>query len=148
MGKPKFPFGIDDVETKPPLSTQPSISDDIQQTLATLVCHDGETRRLVKGTKSGKLQTVNPLAIAFVNIAATEGNFIWQGDDIKCTEVIVRAGPDNAGRVWVNIFAAAAADTGWPIDKNEYITLTVNKLSHVHLKIIANGEKAIVLYTQ
>ena len=148
MGKPRIPFGFEDIPTKPEMSPQPSISDDIQQTLATLVCYDGETRRLVRGTKQGKLQVVNPLAALFVNIPATAGNFLWQGDTIPCSEVVVRAHPDNADRVWVNIFAAAAADTGWPLDKNEYVTLTVNNLEHIHLKIIANNEKVILLYTQ
>jgi len=148
MGKPRIPFGFEDVPTKPEMSPQPLISDDIQQVLATLGGYDGETRRLLRCTKSGKLQTVNPLAAEFVNIPATEANFIWQGDNIKCTEVVVRAHPDNADRVWVNIFAAAAADTGWPLDKNEYVTLTVNNLEHIHLKIIANNEKVILLYTQ
>jgi len=148
MGKPQIPFDIVDIPTKPPLTSQPLISGDIQQTLATLVCYDGETRRLVRGTKEGKLQVVNPLAALFVNISATAGNFLWQGDDIKCSEIIVRAHPDNSGRVWVNVFAAAAADTGWPLDANEHIPLTLNNLSQLHLKIINTGEKVILLYTQ
>lgn len=148
MGKPRIPFGFEDIPTKPEMSPQPLISDDIQQTLATLVCYDGETRRLVRGTKQGKLQVVNPLAALFVNISATEGNFLWQGSEIKTSEVVVRAHPDNSGRVWVNVFAAAAADTGWPLDANEHITLTLNSLSHLHLKIITNAEKVILLYTQ
>lgn len=148
MGKPQIPLGFDDVPTKPPMSPQPLISDDIQQTLATLVCYDGETRRLVRGTKQGKLQTVNPLAALFVNIPATVGNFLWHGDNIKCSEVIVRTDPDNAGRVWVNIFAAAAKNVGCPLDANEHIILTLNNLSHLHLKLITSGDKVILLYTQ
>lgn len=148
MGKPTIPFGFDDVPTKPPMSPQPLISDDIQQVLATLGAYDGETRRLLRCTKEGKLQTVNPLAALFVNIPATVGNFLWQGSDIKCSEVIIRADPDNTDRVWVNIFTAAAKNVGWPLDANDHIPLTLNNLSHLHLKLIASGDKVILLYTQ
>lgn len=148
MGEVRTPFELVDLPTKPPLKSNPIISSDIQQTLATLVGYDGTARRILKSTPTGILQTVNPLAQKFANLLADEANYVWQGDDIKCSEIVVRAHPDNSGRVWVNVYAAAAADTGWPLDGNEHIVLTLTNLSHLHIKIIANGEKVNLFYTQ
>lgn len=148
MGEVRTPFELPEPLTKPPLPSNPRISDDIQQTLATLVAYDGIKRRLLRSTPTGMLQTVNPLAKQFANILANTANYLWQGDDIKCSEVVVRANPDNSQRVWVNIYAAAAADTGWPLDGGEHIVLTLTNLSHLHLKILDNGEKVILYYTQ
>lgn len=148
MGEAITPFSIPDLLTRPPLQTNPRISDDIQQTLATLLGFDGTARRLLRVTTTGMLQTVNPLAQKFQNILANIANYVWQGSDVKCSEVVIRAHPDNADRLWVNVYAAAAADTGWPLDANEHITLTVSNLEHIQLKIIADTEKAIIYYTQ
>lgn len=148
MGEAITPFSIVGLPTQPPLPISPRISDDIQQTLATLLGFDGTARRLLRITKSGRLEVVNPLAQKFQNILANQANYLWQGADIKCSEVVVRANPDNSGRVWVNIYADAAVDTGWPLDANEYITLTLSNLEHLQLKIIADTEKVILYYTQ
>jgi len=148
MGEVRTPFDIPDLPTKPPLKSNPLISSDIQQTLAVLLGYDGTARRLLRCTSSGRIETVNPLAQKFENILANITNYVWQGVNTKCSEVVVRAHPDNTGRVWVNIYAAAAADVGWPLDKNEYITLTITNLSHLHIKILTDTEKVILLYTQ
>jgi len=148
MSEVRFPFAIEDFPTVPPLKSNPDVTDDIQQTLATLVGFDGTARRLMRVTPTGMLQTVNPLAKKFINIGDQAANYLYDGADIKCSEVVVRASPDNAGRVWVNIYAAAAADIGWPLDANEHIVLTLTNLSYLHLKIIALNEKVIIYYTQ
>jgi len=148
MGIARKPFELIDVPTTPPLPISPRISDEIQQSIATLVGYDGNARRLLKVTSTGMLQVVNPLSLKFQNILANIPNYVWQGTNVKCSEVVVRGHPDNGGRIWVNVFAAAAADVGWPLDSNEYITLTLTNLSYLHLKIITNTEKAIIYYMQ
>lgn len=148
MGVVRTPFELVDLPTKPPLPSNPKVSDDIQQTLATLIGYDGTSRRILRSTPTGILQTVNPLAQKFANLLSDTTNYLWQGDDIKCSEITIRAHPDNSGRVWVNVYAVAAADIGWPLDANEYIVLTLTNLSHLHVKIISTAEKALVYYTQ
>lgn len=148
MGKVRFPFDIEDFPTVPPLISIPDVTDDIQQTLATIVGFDGVARHLLRCTPAGMLQTVNPLAKKFINIGEQAANYLWQGEDIKCSEVVVRAGPTNQGNVWVNIYAAAAANIGWPLAGNEHIVLSLTNLSFLHLKIIAQNEKVIIYYTQ
>ncbi|GAI92178.1 unnamed protein product, partial [marine sediment metagenome] len=40
------------------------------------------------------------------------------------------------------------ADTGWPLDANEYIVLSITDMQYLHLLIIAAAEKVIIAYTQ
>lgn len=143
-----IPMPLGDFQTKPPLTARVRITEEMQQVLSLLTGYDGAARRLLRVTPTGILPTVNPTIQAFVNITGSGANYTWQGSDIKCTEVIVRAHPDNAGRVWVNVYGAAGADSGWPLDGNEYVPITVSNLNQIHLKIVADGEKVILAYTQ
>lgn len=147
MGKPRIPFGFEDLPTKPEMSPQPLISDDIQQVLATLGGYDGQTRRLLRCSESGMLQTVNPLALGFINYSGSSPNDDWVGDDIKCSEVVIRAHPDNSNRCWVNLFDTASSSDGWPLDANEHITLTINNLKHLNVRIQTAPDAIIILYT-
>lgn len=147
MPEIRTPMSFEDLETKPPLNPKPQISDNIQQTLATLVGFDGMSRRLIKATASGILLSISPLAVAFINVTGDGANDTWQGENVKCSEVVIRANENNSGDVWVNVYGAAAVDTGWPLNANEYITLTINNLQHLYLKIVTSGDKAIMLHT-
>lgn len=148
MGVIRSPFDIPELNTKPPMDTSPRVSDDIQQTLATLVGYDGVTRHLVRCTPRGLLQVVNPRIIGFLNISRTNGNYAYQGSNIPCSEIIVRADKDNSSLVWVNVFAVAGEDIGWPLSANEYITMTITNMQQLHLLIVGDAEKVVILYTQ
>ena len=148
MGRLRTPFEIPELSVKPPLSSSPLITDDIQQTLATLVGYNGQARRILRCTAHGMLQVVNPLAVGFINVTGSGANDTYDGIDRRTSEVIVRAHPDNNSLLWLNTFAAAAVDTGWPLAANEYIVLSVNDIAHLHLLIVGSGEKVIISYTQ
>lgn len=142
-----IPLPFEGLPTKPPIVGALRLSEDIQQVLSLLSAYDGGSRQLLKCTETGILQTINPLLQGFINVLADQTSYTYQGADVKCTEVLVRAHPDNGGRVWVNAYAAAAADTGWPLDAGEYIPLTITNLNHLHLLIVTNTEKVILGYT-
>lgn len=142
-----IPLPFEDLPTAPPLTGRVRVSEEVLQTISLAVGWDGASRRFLRCTKTGILQTINPLLQGFINITGVGANYNYQDADVYCTEVVVRAHPDNTGRVWVNAYAPAAADTGWPLDAGEYVPLTVLNLSHVHLLIVVDGEKVILEYT-
>ncbi len=145
IGKP-LPFP--DLACHPPLSPDINLSDDMIQALVLLSGYSGVERKLLRCTPTGILNTVTPRFQGIVNIAATSANFLYQGPVITTTEVMVRSNPNNAGLIWVNIDAAAAADTGWPLASGEVLIFTVDNLNHLHAKIIADTEKLIVMYSR
>lgn len=124
------------------------LSLDIQQTLALLSGYDGQGRRLIRVSETGTLFSTSPRVKDIANITATSANYLWSGSDIPIGEVLIKSNPNNADLIWVNVDEAAAADTGYPLASGDTLILTLTNLSNLHLKIIADTEKAILIYTR
>ncbi|KKN16544.1 hypothetical protein LCGC14_0974950 [marine sediment metagenome] len=148
MTKIRIPLPFDDLDTHPPLASMITISDDMLQALVLLSGYSGTERKLLRCTPTGILNTVTPRFQGIINVAASGANYLYQGPVIMTTEVMVRSNPNNAGLVWVNIDGAATTDTGWPLASGEVLMFTVDNLNHVHLKIIADTEKVILMYSR
>ena len=142
------PLTFDDLLTKPPLAGRPRMSEELQQTVALLVGWDNTTRRLVRVSPTGVLYVTSPRVKGITNVLANQASYTWQGEDIPISEVLVRSHPDNSGRVWINVGAAAAVDTGYPLDAGEWVNFAINNLHTLHLFIALNTEKAIIIYTK
>ena len=142
------PLTFEDLPTKPPLVGKPKMSEDLQQTVALLVGWDGATRRLIGVSPSGVLYVASPRVNAILNILANQDSYVYQGSDVSISEILVRANPDNNGRVWVNVSVAAAVDTGYPLDAGEWVRFSINNLRSLHLFIALDTEKASVIYTK
>jgi len=142
------PLWFKDLELKPPPSGMFKLSEDIQQTIALGCGFDGQGRRLIRTSESGTQYVTGPRVKDIANVLADQINYLWQGTDIPIGEVLVKAHPDNTDRIWVNVDEAAAADSGYPLDAGEFIILTLSNLNNLHLKIIADTEKAILIYTR
>lgn len=138
---------FDDLPTKPELKGRPKLSEDLQQTVALLTGWDGATRRLIGVSPSGVIYTASPKVKGITNILADQVSYNWQGGDISTSEVLVKANPNNAGEVWVNVGAAGAVDTGYPLDAGDSVVFSINNLLSLHIHIVADTEKAIVIYT-
>jgi len=141
-----LPF--DDLPTKPPLTGRLRISDDLQQTLALLSGWDGATRRLVGVSPSGVVYVASPRIKGIINKKGVGDAYDCQLDDISTTEVMIRAKPTNSGRIWVNVSAAAAVDTGYPLDSGEWVVFSINNLHNIHLHFTKGDDYAIVIYTK
>jgi hypothetical protein len=120
----------------------------MQQTIALLSGWDGMTRRLVKMSPSGAVYTCSPPVKGITNLLADQDLYNWQGTNIETSEVIVKADSGNSGNVWVNIDAAGVADTGFPLDAGEWVKLSINNLQSLHVHIVTDTEKAVVVYTR
>lgn len=143
-----LPFRFDDLLLSPDFVSRIKLSDDMQQTLASLVGYDGISRRLLRSTMGGVLHTVTPRIAAITHITADEGNFNWVGSDIKTTEVMITGYPTNTGIVWVSIDEPAGADNAWPLGATDVVSFTLDNLNNLNLLIVTNAEKAIIAYTR
>lgn len=147
MPTPKLSLPFDELDTKPPLNPQPTISDNIEQVLALLSGYDGSQRKLLKCSPVGVLYVAQPVVKGVINILADQASYNWQGEGISTTEVLIIAVPTNSSRVWVNVGAAAAPDTGYPLDSGDWLRWSINNLRSLHIHIVGNGEKVAVAYT-
>lgn len=141
------PFTFDDLPTKPPITGRPKLSEDVQQTLALLSIYDGVTRRLVRGSPTGVIRVGSARAIGLYNIKANKDDYTITCADCPTSEVMIRAFPDNIGRVFVNFATPAAIDTGYPLFIGEWVNLSVNNLNVLQLYIEKDTDRVAAIYT-
>ncbi len=90
---------------------------------------------------------LDPEAEAFVNVTGSGANDDITFAAMPTTEIMVLADPGNAGDVWVNLDAAAAVDTGWPLGPGDWIEFSISNMSRLQTRIVADGDKVIILRT-
>lgn len=143
-----IPFKIEDLLVKPEMSGRLRLSDDIQQTLASLVGFDSIARRLLRCSKGGILYTTTPRMQDIVHIAGSGANDTWQGSDLKTTEIMVMGHPSNSSLIWITTDETATVDNGWPLAANAVLDITIDNLNNLNILIVGDGEKAIIAYTR
>lgn len=143
-----IPFRIEDLLLKPEMAGRIKLSDDMQQTLASLVGFDNVARRLLRCSKGGVLYTTTPRLDNIFHATTAAGTGLWQGSDKKITEVMVMAHPDNNGLLWVKNDEAATADNGWPLAAKEVVGLTLDNLNNLNILSVTPEETAIIAYTR
>lgn len=148
MPEVEIPLTFDDLPVKPPLTARPRISEDLQQTVALLVGWDKSTRRLVSVSPTGVLHVASAPVKGIVNLLSVGDGTTQQGDDIKTSEVLIRAKPTNTGRVWINVGKAAAVDVGYPLDSGEPVIFSVNNLHSLHFYFTKAADKCSIVYTR
>lgn len=144
MSKLHLPLVDGPLGVSPPLGSQPSMSDTLQQTLSLLLGYFEGQRVPIKCSSSGVLRMNDAELTQFVNIVATAPNFPVAGTTNKISEVVFLAHPDNTGRIWVSHGATAAVDVGWPMDKGDVFGFSTDEYAHISALIVANGDKLII----
>ena len=145
MFKIQIPFGLKGLALKPEIKGQQEVDEKLIQTLAALFGFDGQGRRLLTCSLSGSLHTVSPPVCCITNKVSTGPAENITFGDIPITEVMIRANPLNTGNVWVNVEAAAAVDTGWPLVPGEVIVFSINNLRDIGLHIVTSVDKVIIV---
>ncbi|MBA7704992.1 hypothetical protein ES703_113816 [subsurface metagenome] len=143
-----IPFRIEDLLLKPEMAGRITLSDDMQQTLASLVGYDGVARRLLRSSRSGILYTASPRIHKIVHVARPSDPYVWTGSDIKTTEIMVMGHPSNTGLIWVKNDEAIVAADGWPLGSKEVLNLTLDNLINLNIFFATAGDVAIVAYTR
>ncbi|GAH49927.1 unnamed protein product, partial [marine sediment metagenome] len=141
------PLTFEDLPTKPPLVGRPRITDEIQQAIALLVGWDETTRRILRCSPSGILYIGSPRVKAIINFQADGDGDDYQGNDIKTSEVLIKAKTDNEGDIWVNVGVAAAVDTGYPLDAGEWVNFSINNLHTLHLHFTKDDDWVNIIYS-
>jgi len=143
-----IPFRIEDLLLKPEMAGRIKLSEDMQQTLASLVGYNGVARRLLKCSDNGVLHTTTPRIEEIVHVSVALTPFQWQGSKKKTTEVMIMGHPANTGVVLVKNDAIADANNSWPLAANGIVSFTIDNLQNLHLTFASGTEKAIIAYTR
>jgi len=141
------PFPVVGLPFKPEMTGRPKVDEKLIMTIATLMGWDGEARRLLNCGVGGSLQTIAPIAKAVVNVTGSGANDDITFSDEVTSEVMIMARAGNTGDVWINIGAAAAVDTGWPLDAGEIVIFSLNNMQELQARIVTDGDKLIIIKT-
>lgn len=141
------PMDIPELDLRPEPTGGIQLTDDMQQALALLVGYWKNKRVLLKATPSGVLFVTSPQIKDIFHVTATSGSFVYQGENIECSEVLIMGHPDNTGRVWVKPNATATTANAWPLAAGDVVGLGITNLNMLNLLIVTNTEKAIIAYT-
>ncbi len=141
-----FPFG--DLPLKPELTGKIKVSDDVQQTLSTLLAWDGSSRRLLRCSRTAILQVTSPQVRSITHSTGSGANDVITFDDTETAEVMVRGHPSNTGLIWVTVGETPTVNNSWPLAASDNINLSIDNLNRLQILIVVDGEKVIVIHTR
>jgi len=120
----------------------------MKQVLAVVAAYCDEKRVSLRASPGGVLFVSSSDVGDIFHVTADEGNYLYQGNNVQCSEVMVMGHPDNGDTIWVRTKTQANTTNSWPLLLKEVVSFTIPNLSLLRIRIVANGEKAIVLYTK
>jgi len=104
-------------------------------------------RRFLQCSESGVLSIASARLKDIFHVTATSDNFVWQGDNIICSELLVIGHPDNTGKVWVRGDIPATIDNSLPLFAGDSTVFSLNNVKSLHILIEKDTEKVIVGFT-
>lgn len=119
----------------------------MKQVMSLLTAYYKEQRVTLRCSPGGVLYVSNSQVGDIFHVTATSINYHYHGKDLQCSEVMVMGHPSNADTIWVRTRSAANANNAWPLLKKEVVSFTIPNLELLRIKIIADTERAIILYT-
>ena len=144
----EIPFPFSDLPIKPELTGKVRVSNDITQTLATLMGWDGQSRRMLRASQSGALHAVAPQAKGIKTYTGVGGGHAFALDNMETTEVLIQAGKANAGYVRFSIGEAVGAANYYELYTEDTFTLAVDNTNRINVLVQTSGEKVLVVYSK
>lgn len=119
----------------------------MKQVMSLLTAYWKEQRVTLQATPSGMLFVGSSQLADIFTVPADAPSFLYQGENIACSEVMVMGHPQNANTIWTRPHKTATVNNSWPLSKKEVIGFTITNLNMLHILIETNTERAIIAYT-
>ena len=148
MGEYNSPVKMPELNLTPESERGIKLDAGMKQVMSLLTAYWREQRVTLRATPSGALFTTNPQIKDIVHVLADETNYVYQGNDIACSEVMVMAHPSNGDTIWVRPHKIATVNNAWPLLKYDVMSFTITNLNMLHILIATNTERAIIAYTE
>lgn len=141
-----LPMDAGGVQIIPSMPSQVPVSAELQQTLALMLAIYHGQRIPVKGCHNGVQRVNDDTVYDIIHITAPAPAFVVTGTRLAVTSVLLRAHPDNVGRIWVRTKGTASATNAWPLDAGEGINLSMDCYSQASALIEENADTLIVAF--
>lgn len=141
-----LPIGAGGVNVIPSLPPLIPVSAELQQALALMLGLWQGQRIPLKTCHNGVMRVNDDSIFDIVHITAAAPNTAVVGTRLAVTSLLLKAHPDNTGRIWVRARGTAAANNAWPLDAGEGINLSMDCYSQASALIVATGDTLIVAF--
>ncbi len=141
------PVKMPELQLTPESERGVELDSGMKQVMAVLTAYCQEKRIALRATPNGVLAVCSSPVGDILHVLADENNYLYQGGDIQCSEVMIMGHPSNGDTIWVRTKKQADTNNSWPLLKNEVVSFTIHNLSLLRIRIVADTERAIVLYT-
>ncbi len=148
MAEIEIPFPFGDLPLKPELTGKIKVSDEITQTLATLLGWDGSSRKLLRTALSGCLNATTPQVKAITQHTSPGPNIQYTGLKGETTEVMLLALSTNDDIIWVDIGVIPHNEQGWPLAAGDILNISLDNLDRLNFYIHAPGDTLVVMHTR
>ena len=123
------------------------VSDEMTQSLASIMGYSVNQRVLLKASASGVLYTVTPRVSDIIQWLAVGDNEEHQGPDLACSAVLLRCALANIDNVYVSIRKTTTTANSLPLQKGEWVIFSVDNLNELHCLIAKTGDIFVVMYS-
>ena len=147
MPRQNGPLAGTQLTQKPPYPPNAPLSEYVQQALAVLLGFTNGETVVLKASPAGVLYTSSPRLSDVIHYVSTGAGSVKQGDNIQATELLLRAHPDNADKIWVRTRATATANNAYPLAKGDVINFSVENLDELHIMFAGAADTLIVGYS-
>ena len=146
MPTTNLPMDAGGVQVTPSLSPQVPVSAEMQQTLALMLGLWNGQRVPLKSCHNGVVRVNDDTVRNIVHITAVAPGQLVTGTRLAVTSVLLKAHPENEGRIWVRALGVATANNAWPLDASEGINLAMDCYSQASALIEETGDTLIVAF--
>lgn len=123
------------------------VSDEMTQSLASIMGYATNQRVLLKASASGILYTTTPRISDIIQRKAVGDNEAWQGPDLPCSAVLIRCALANTDNVYVTVRKTATTANSLPMQKGEWVIFSVENLNEVRALIAKTNDILVVMYS-
>ena len=134
------------IRITPSLPPQIPVSTEMQQALALMLGLWHGQRIPLKTCHNGVSRINDDTIFDIVHITAAAPNTPVVGTNLPVTSVLLKAHPDNTGRIWVRTRGTATANNAWPLEAGEGINLSMDCYSQASALIVTTGDTLIVAF--
>lgn len=132
---------------RPPMPPGAPLSDYVQQSIALLLGYTYGETVVLHASPAGVLYVAEPRVSDTFQWTAVGDNESHHGDDIQATQVLLVAGPDNTGNIYIRTRTAATTANSVVLGKGMSMTLSVENLNELHVLIAKTGDTLCVMYS-
>lgn len=146
MPTTSLPMDAGGLSVTPSLPPQVPVSAEMQQALALVLGLWHGQRIPLKTCHNGVMRVNDDTIFDIVHITAAAPNTPVAGTNLPVTSVLLKAHPDNVGRIWVRTRGTAATNNAWPLEAGEGINLSMDCYSQLSGLIVETGDTLIVAF--